>query len=88
MYFASVLRVLTGLHRVAVRLALSETIHEGVCDAGKVLAGIFLRQFLRDLSSHIADPKTQHLALTRNESSQEFQRVAASDENFAAFTRF
>ncbi len=88
MYFASVLRVLTGLHRVAVRLALSETIHEGVCDAGKVLAGIFLRQFLGDLGGRIADPKTQHLALTHDEPSQEFQRVAASDENFAAFNLF
>jgi hypothetical protein len=63
---------------------LSETIHERVSDAGQVLVGIFLRKILGDLGSHIADPKTKHLALIHYEGSQEIQRVAALDENFAA----
>jgi hypothetical protein len=51
-----VLGLVAGLDRVDVRLRLGEAIHQRVCDAGQVLAGIFLRQILRDLGGHIANP--------------------------------
>ena len=62
---------------------VSETPVNGLDDARKVLAGIFLAQPLCDLSRYIIAPEMERLALVRDELAQECRRIVACGQDFA-----